>query len=131
VASIGGFWWALRASAGVPATPRFDDLRRSFGSVRLYRLDVARRAARDLRWSRRAALLSVIVLSGAALTWWWAHSGGPVVAVTHGTAQSCGTVAESDTSGLRLSVEDSPTRLTIPWSSITAIKPVTSCSTPN
>jgi hypothetical protein len=133
VASITGLWFALRAAAGVPTTVRFDALRRDYGTVRLYRLDVARRAALDLRRARRAALLAALLLATAILAWWWApprSPAGTIVTVTHGAEQSCGTVVDSDASGLRLATRDSPTRIAIPWASVTTLKPVTTCGAP-
>jgi hypothetical protein len=99
-ASLSGFWWALRASAGEPTTVRFDDLRRRYGSIRLYRLDVAHRAARDLGRARIAALVAVTLLASAVLIWWWAppRNLGPTVIVANGAIQSCGTIVESDQS---------------------------------
>lgn len=129
-ASLRGFWLALRASAGVPTTLRFDDLRREFGTVALYRLHKARNAERDLGRARTAAAASAVLLAAAVLTWWWAPAGepeGPTVVVDHSGQQSCGTVVDSDATGLRLALGDNPTRAIIAWTTITQIKPTDSC----
>jgi hypothetical protein len=127
-ASISGFWWALRASAGVPTTLRYDDLQRAYGTVRLYRLALAQRASRELRRARRAALVAVVLLAVAILTWWWAPpKPGPTVTVTTGAGQSCGVIADSDGGGLRLTIDGEPARTTIPWIGITSIKAVAQC----
>jgi hypothetical protein len=131
--SVVGFWLALRASAGVPTTLRFDQLRRDFGSVRLYRLDKARLAERDLRRARAAALVSTGLLAVAVLTSWWAPAkppDKPSFMFTHGGQQSCGTIVAGDASGIRLELDDNPTRITIPWPTITDLKPSAGCDTP-
>ncbi|MEJ2885210.1 hypothetical protein [Actinomycetospora aeridis] len=124
--SVSGLWLALRAAAGVPARIRFDDLRRNYGTVRLYKLALAERAATDLGRARAAALVASLLLAAAALTWWWAPpdpTAARSVTVTHGTARSCGVVVESDAAGLRLAVRNTPTHLTIPWTTVTSVRP--------
>lgn len=129
-ASLRGFWLALRASAGVPTTLRFDELRRDYGTVALYRLHKARNAERDLGRARFAAVMSAMLLAGAVLTWWWAPasgSDGPSVIVDHAGQQSCGSIVASDATGLRLALDDNPSRATIAWVTIAQIKPTSSC----
>lgn len=127
-ASVGGLWFALRAAAGVPGTVRFADLRARYGTVALYRLHIAQQAARDLTTARQAAIVAAVLLTAAILGWWWAPAPtNDSVTVTSGTTQSCGTIVDSDAGGLRLSTKDSPTRVTIPWASVTTIRTATSC----
>jgi hypothetical protein len=129
--SVIGLWLALRASAGVPTTLTFDELRRRYGTVRLYQLDIAQRAQRDLRRAKVAAIAALLVLGAAVLAWWWAPVNKPeppVATVRHGAQQSCGVIVNSDASGLRLAQSSSPARVTIPWQTITAIQPGTSCT---
>ena len=128
--SMRGFWLALRASAGVPATLRLDDLRREYGTVNLYRLGRARAAEVDLRGARRAAGVSAGLLTVAVLAWWWApveQPEGPTVVVSQGAAQSCGMIVASDATGLHLAAADQPARTTIPYASITSVAPAASC----
>jgi hypothetical protein len=128
VASVAGLLFALRAAAGAPSGIRFETMRRDYGSVRLYRLDLAARAADNLRLARRAALTAAVLLAAAVLSWWWAPPNpGATVTVTAGSVQSCGVIVDSDAAGLRLAVKDTPTRVTVPWTGITSIKNTASC----
>lgn len=130
VASLLGFWLALRASAGVPATLRFDDLRRDFGTVALYRLHTAADAERDLGRARTAAALSAALLAAAVLAWWWAPTSppdDPLFMVGHDGQQSCGAIVGSVDTGLRLALDGDPTRATIPWTDITELQVVSTC----
>lgn len=105
--AIFGLWRALEAAAGTPKAQHYDDLVETYGSVLVYEVAAARRAAEKLGDARRTLQWSLILLSAGVLAWWWSgeEPTDPAVTVTVVDGESyCGKLLSADARTFRVRV---------------------------
>jgi hypothetical protein len=131
--AIVGLWAALRASAGIPRTQDFGEVVGQYGSVRVFKLAQAEKAAAALQTARQSLLLALPLLGAAVIVWWWAPTKPPSppayvqVDLPAPAAPICGVLKSADNGHLRIQVSGEENPRVIPLARIANLRVKASC----
>lgn len=130
--SITGLWQALAAHAGSRSVPlSLAEIHERYGSIRAFRVVLARNAAGRLDVARVAVAAGLLcLLTGIGLTWWAPAVTAPFgyLRVQEGASAICGASQSSAGGVLRLSVAGASAPVVIPLARVSSLSPVDSCN---
>lgn len=131
--AILGLWFALRAAAGVPRRQDYQKIVANYGSVRVFKVVQADKAATTLQHAQRSLIVALPLLGAAIIVWWWSPTKPPYppavveVDLAAPAAPVCGVLKSGDNGHLRIQVSGEEKPRVIPLAQIHNLRVKASC----